>query len=147
MYWHVQKLLLATAWLFTPSVGAFSYPSPEISGKISPRKPPANIHKLPDKAAPDSDTFYQKSCGLDVPTNVGWHAGIKDNFTKWTYENFDAFINSGQKSFPLFLRNKFAPNAVPSSQYCDGIGSCTVSLSSNFISRFTSNLHFLEGRS
>jgi len=128
MHLQLNKLLPATAWLFTPSTQIFPQSHAEISNKLSPRKPPVNFHKPVDKTLTDSKAFYQKSCGLEIPTNAGWDAGIKDNFTTWAYESFDAFISSEQKTFPQFLRNKFAPNAVPSSHYCDGIGSCTVSI-------------------
>ncbi|KAF1841578.1 uncharacterized protein K460DRAFT_293247 [Cucurbitaria berberidis CBS 394.84] len=71
------------------------------------------------------------SCGLVVPTTESWkqyHTEIK----KWFEEQWVLFQkNPGYKSLPLYLRDQFAPNAAPSSQFCDTFGTCSIISCSN----------------
>ncbi|KAF2438143.1 hypothetical protein P171DRAFT_526394 [Karstenula rhodostoma CBS 690.94] len=70
---------------------------------------------------------YHKSCGLDVPTRAAWEEGKGKEVGAWSEVEWLGYLNARDYgSFPLYLRDKFAPDAPPSTMVCDGIGPCTI---------------------
>jgi hypothetical protein len=70
---------------------------------------------------------YHKSCGLDIPTRVAWEQGKNKEVGLWVGVQWIAYLNAGNYgSFPMYMRDRFAPDAPPSTMVCDGIGPCTI---------------------
>jgi hypothetical protein len=105
---------------------------PSLNGNLASERPPAKKplpHPKPNAGTnPDNGEVYRKSCGISLPTQVSWDNGKKEEVGEWVDKHWDLYLRGDQyKSFPLYLRDNFAPDLAPSSVNCDGIGSCTVS--------------------
>ncbi|KAF1956753.1 hypothetical protein CC80DRAFT_64717 [Byssothecium circinans] len=106
-----------------------------------PRKPPPPPHesdtfvippfapppKLPESPNSSPRVQYSQSCGLYAPNKKAWDEGDGEKFSKWIKPYHGAFVRTpGYSSFPLYMRDAFAPDVTPSSLRCDGLGTCTL---------------------
>jgi hypothetical protein len=125
---HIQgALLLAIAALFLLLSQVFANTEDVSAHHLSGRTPPPPGGVRNKDGQKTQITTLKLSCGLRVPSKANWDAGVKNEFPPWLKLQWDEYlIMEGVESFPEFLRQKFAPDAFPSSQFCDGIGSCTV---------------------
>jgi hypothetical protein len=74
--------------------------------------------------SPSVYTFYY-GCGLKKPTAEEWvanHAAIID----FVERNRKGFLESGSDSFAIYLRDRYASNASPSSLNCDSVSECSI---------------------
>ncbi|KAJ4362204.1 hypothetical protein N0V95_001448 [Ascochyta clinopodiicola] len=71
-------------------------------------------------------------CGLDRPTTENWDAN-REEIAKWARREYNDFSNSGSDNFALFLRNRWAPNALTSGLFCDALGRCSIGSCTNLV--------------
>jgi hypothetical protein len=68
------------------------------------------------------------ACGLYVPRAEVWQAyhqaGELEGFVRKNEQEFRE--NTTTQSFAIFLDDKYAPNASPSSLFCDAVGQCSI---------------------
>ena len=92
---------------------------------------PHNILKPPPQRpneSPSNTTIspHNPSCGLELPTTKSWEK-YHPQIVEWFEKQWDLYLDApGYKSFPLYFRDKFAPDASPSSQFCDTFGTCSI---------------------
>jgi hypothetical protein len=83
-----------------------------------------------------------RMCGLDTPSRENWEANHNE-IIKWARDQFNDFLNNGKKddNFPRHLRETWAPNAVDSAFFCDGIGQCSIATCLSLIEDDGNNHH------
>jgi hypothetical protein len=82
----------------------------------------------------EHSTIPGSMCGLDTPSKENWEAN-QDEILEWASNQFEDFLNDGERdeNFPQFLRKRWAPNAVNSALFCDGVGQCSISTCLNLV--------------
>ncbi|KAG9189903.1 hypothetical protein G6011_06771 [Alternaria panax] len=107
-------------WLVCTDLAAstpVSVPNP----LVSPRRP-----SPPSDIAERSlaSTSLQLSCNLVVPDTQSWTI-YKDEVAEFSQRHWDRFRqDTSYTTFPLYLRDQFAHDLLPSSVTCDSIGQC-----------------------
>jgi hypothetical protein len=80
---------------------------------------------------------FPRACGLFVPRAEVWQ-GYHRLLVPFVQRNREEFMNNAAtKSFAIFLRDKYAPNASPSSLFCDVIGQCSIGSCINLSNDFS----------
>lgn len=94
----------------------------------SHRPPPAKPHspsRPNDKPAPHNSNF-NPACGLEIPTPEIWKRDHK-KISIWFEKQYQDYLDDPySRSIALYLRNKYAPKAAPSSEFCDMVGACSI---------------------
>ena len=93
----------------------------------------------------ENTTIDASMCGLETPSRENWEAN-NDDIMKWVSIEFDVFSNNGEygygaDNFPRFLRKRWAPKAVNSAMFCNGIGKRSISTCLNLIEDNGENHH------
>jgi hypothetical protein len=96
--------------------------------KPQPSSRPSSNGQTPGSTKPEGPLVgYHKSCGLDIPTKAAWDAGLGKKYAPLIDKTYQDYLAAnGYQSYTAYVRDKFAPDTIPNSLYCDGIGSCTV---------------------
>ncbi|KAL1796182.1 hypothetical protein ACET3X_004722 [Alternaria dauci] len=107
--WLVLTNLVASTPLALPD---FSPPPP--------RRPPRSEIPSASLAA----TMLEPSCNLVVPTAQSW-MDYKDDIIEFSQTHVERFRRDpSYTTFPLYLRDQFARDLLPSSLSCDSVGDC-----------------------
>jgi hypothetical protein len=75
------------------------------------------------------------TCGIERPTKEVYEKH-KDGDTQWLQGHFNRFqklrkgrdLEDDETTFPAWMAKLLAPNHPPSSMFCDGLNSCSVSV-------------------
>ncbi|RYN16873.1 hypothetical protein AA0112_g12328 [Alternaria arborescens] len=73
-----------------------------------------------------ASTGTYSSCNLQVPSNISWPY-FRELVANFTRVHVDLFRRDYRyTTFPLYLRDNFAPDLPPSSVTCDSVGECSL---------------------
>ncbi|CAN9246248.1 unnamed protein product [Alternaria alternata] len=112
-------------WLLFADV-AFAFANITVAGPdyphVSQRRSSAG--ELSSNSLASTGTY--SSCNLQVPSNISWpyFRELVANFTRVHVDQFRRDYR--YTTFPLYLRENFAPDLPPSSMTCDSVGECSL---------------------
>jgi hypothetical protein len=123
--WHflnVLALLSVVSALSATNPSVHANKPESIIEPIAARDPSRNTTL--DIRSLSISTFF-KDCGLRKPTAEAWtanHAAIVD----FVENNRESFLESGEDSFSIYLRDRYASYASPSTLNCDSVSECSI---------------------
>ncbi|KAH7073297.1 hypothetical protein FB567DRAFT_428776, partial [Paraphoma chrysanthemicola] len=85
------------------------------------------------------ETTFDPGCGLQKPTAELWHSK-KAEIKEFVDRNWNAYLSDktlpATHQFAMYLRDKYAPSAAPSSFFCDVVGQCSIGSCSNLDTKY-----------